>query len=83
VKGWTEITFRNRHDVVLDYDVDLSGPGSGASVNDWDIKDEDCRQSMRLMPLTPSEEDAILQACVDAADAKSRDDFYDPAEWQY
>jgi hypothetical protein len=83
MRGTIEITFRNRADVPLTYDVDLSGPGDGASVMDWDIECEDCRRSMRLMPLAPSEEDKILQACVDAAVAKSHDDdFYDPAEWR-
>ena len=83
MRGTTYIKFRNREDVPLTYDVDLSGPGSGAGVVEWDIECDDCRRSMRLMPLTPSEEDAVLQACVDAAVEKSMDDdFYDPAEWR-
>lgn len=83
MRGTTFINFRNREDVPLSYDVDLSGPGDGAGVVEWDIEDDDCRQSMRLMPLTASEEDAVLQACVDAAAEKSLDDdYHDPAEWR-
>lgn len=74
VRGTTTINFRNRVGVDLTYKVDMSGPGSGATVDDWDIECDDCRRSMRQMPLTPSEEDAILQACVDAAVASQFDD---------
>ena len=82
MRGETKIAFRNRKDVRLSYDVDMSGPGTGATVVEWDIDCDDCRRSMRLNPLTPSEEDKILEACVAAASEKQRDDFHDPAEWR-
>jgi hypothetical protein len=62
MRGSTEITFRNREYVLLTWRCDVSGPGSGYSVEDWDIECEDCRNSMRLMPLTESEEAAIFAA---------------------
>ena len=41
MKGDTFITFRGIEDCCLVYDVDLSGPGTGATVVNWWFSDQD------------------------------------------
>jgi hypothetical protein len=62
MRGSTQITFRNREDVTLTWRADVFGPGRGYSVEDWQIECADCNKSMRLMPLTESEETEVYDA---------------------
>ena len=71
--GDTFIEFRGEKDVLVKYDIDTSGPGSGCSVEWWFYgKNADDHEALNV---TPAEEEAIIEKCIASADDRRSDDW--------
>lgn len=71
MKGDTFIKFRAWEEVLVAYDIDMSGPGSGCSV-EWWFPDFTPAQH-EAFKITAEEEEAVIQLCVAAAEGRERE----------
>lgn len=72
-RGDTYITFRGEPDVLVDWDIDHSGPGSGCSV-EWKFHGKTPEEHLTLA-VTDKEENEIIEACIQASVDRQEGDF--------